>query len=128
MAFPGTYNFNYYAGDTFEFFVYPKNSTGGVFDDLSNYTALFLVATSRGASASAAAIHSINNPLDAVASVQDGDHVTCTIKPAGGRKLTAPTYFYDLQIQNTSASSSSFGKVFTLLTGTISVTQDVAVT
>jgi len=128
MAFPGTYNFNYYAGDTFEFFVYPKNSSGGVFDDLSNYTALFLVSTARGVSASAAAINSVTASTDASATVQDGDHVSCTIKPAGGRKLTAPTYFYDLQIQNTSASSSSFGKVFTLLTGTISVTQDVAVT
>jgi hypothetical protein len=128
MAFPGTYNFNYYAGDTFEFFVYPKNSTGGVFDDLSSYSALFLVATSRGLSASAAAINSVTASTDASATVLDGDHVSCTIKPAGGRKLTAPTYFYDLQIENTSASSSSFGKVFTLLTGTISVTQDVAVT
>ena len=128
MAFPGTYNFNYYAGDTFEFFVYPKNSTGGVFDDLSSYSALFLVATSRGASASAAAINSVTASTDASATVQDGDHVSCTIKPAGGRKLTAPAYFYDVQIQNTSASSPSFGKVFTLLTGTINVTQDVAVT
>jgi len=109
MAFPGTYNFNYYAGDTFEFFVYPKNSTGGVFDDLSNYTALFLVATSRGASASAAAIDSLDS-TEALATVEDGDHVSCTIKPAGGRKLTAPSYLYDLQIINTSASSSSFEK------------------
>jgi len=128
MAFPGTYNFNYYAGDTFEFFVYPKNSTGGVFDDLSSYSALFLVATSRGQSASAAVINSVTASTDASATVLDGDHVSCTIKPAGGRKLTAPSYFYDLQIENTSASSSSFGKVFTLLTGTINVTQDVAVT
>jgi hypothetical protein len=125
MAFPGTYNFNYYAGDTFEFFVYPKNSTGGVFDNLSSYTPLFVVATARGASASV--IDSLD-VSEASASVQSGDHVSCTIKPVGGRKLTAPSYFYDLQIQNTSASSSSFGKVFTLLTGTISVTQDVAVT
>ena len=125
MAFPGTYNFNYYAGDTFEFFVYPKNSSGGVFDDLSSYEPLFLVATSRGASASV--IDSID-PTEALATVEDGDHVFCTILPDGGRKLTAPTYFYDLQIENTSASSSSFGKVFTLLTGTITVTQDVAVT
>jgi len=128
MAFPGTYNFNYYAGDTFEFFVYPKNSTGGVFDDLSSYTALFLVSTVRGGSASAAAINSVTASTDASAIVQNGERVSCTIKPSGGRKLTAPSYIYDLQIQNTSASSSSFGKVFTLLTGTINVTQDVAVT
>ena len=122
MAFPGTYNFNYYAGDTFEFFVYTKNSAGGVFDDLSQYEPLFVVTTSRGASASV--IDSLD-VTEASASVQSGDHVSCTIKPVGGRKLTAPSYFYDLQIENTSASSSSFGKVFTLLTGTITVTQDV---
>jgi hypothetical protein len=126
MAFPGTYNFNYYAGDTFEFFVYPKNSSGGVFDDLSDYTPLFVVATARG-SASASVISSLDSN-DALATVQDGDHVSCTIKPDGGRQLIDSTYFYDLEIENTSASSSSFGKVFTLLTGIITVTQDVAVT
>jgi len=126
MAFPGTYNFNYYAGDTFEFFIYPKNSSGGVFDDLSEYTPLFVVATARG-SASASVISSLD-PADLLATVEDGDHVSCTIKPDGGRQLTAATYFYDVEIENTSASSSSFGKVFTLLTGTITVTQDVAVT
>jgi len=128
MAFPGTYNFNYYAGDTFEFFVYPKNSSGGVFEDLSNYTPLFLVSSARGLSASAAVINSVSASTDASATVEDGDHVSCTIKPAGGRKLTAPTYVYDVQIRNTNVSSPSFGKVFTLLTGTINVTQDVAVT
>ena len=126
MAFPGTYNFNYYAGDTFEFFVYPKNSSGGVFDDLSEYTPLFVVATARG-SASASVISSLD-PSELSATVEDGDHVSCSILPDGGRQLTAPIYFYDVQIENTSASSSSFGKIFTLLTGTITVTQDVAVT
>ena len=126
MAFPGTYNFNYYAGDTFEFFVYPKNSTGGVFDDLTSYTPLFVVAESRG-SASASVISSLDIN-SASATVQDGDHVSCMIKPAGGRQLTKPTYLYDLQIRNDNIASSSYGKLFTLLTGTISVTQDVAVT
>jgi hypothetical protein len=125
MAFPGTYNFNYYAGDTFEFLVYPKNSTGGVFDDLSNYTALLWIATSRGGAESV--IDSLD-VTEALATVEDGDHVSCTILPDGGRKLTNSSYLYDLQIENTNASSPSFGKVFTLLTGTISVTQDVAVT
>jgi hypothetical protein len=126
MAFPGTYNFNYYAGDTFEFFVYPKNSTGGVFDDLTDYTPLFVVAESRGASASI--INSLDDITSASATVQDGDHVSCTILPDGGRQLTNSTYLYDIQIENTNALSTSFGKVFTLLTGTINVTQDVAVT
>lgn len=126
MAFPGTYNFNYYAGDTFEFFVYPKNSTGGVFDDLTSYTPLFVVATARG-SASASVISSLNIN-SASATVQGGDHISCRILPAGGRQLVNPTYLYDVQIQNTNIASSSYGKIFTLLTGTISVTQDVAVT
>ena len=125
MAFPGTYNFSYYAGDTFEFFVYPKNSTGGVFDDLSDYDALFVVADSRGASAS------VIDSLDitsASATVVNGEYVSCMILPDGGRQLTNPTYLYDIQIENTNVLSTSYGKVFTLLTGTISVTQDVAVT
>ena len=125
MAFPGTYNFNYYAGDTFEFFIYPKNSSGGVFDDLTDYTPLFVVATSRGASASF--IDSLD-PTSASATVQDGDHISCSILPDGGRQLTDPTYLYDVQIENTNIASPSYGKVFTLLTGTINVTQDVAVT
>jgi hypothetical protein len=120
MAFPGTYNFNYYAGDTFEFFVYPKNSTGGVFDDLSDYTPLFVVAESRGASASVIDSLDINS---ASATIIDGDRVSCTILPDGGRQLVNPTYLYDVQIEN-----NINGKIFTLLTGTISVTQDVAVT
>jgi hypothetical protein len=126
MAFPGTYNFSYYAGDTFEFFIYPKNSTGGVFDDLTDYTPLFVVAESRGASASI--INSLDDITSASATVVDGDHVSCMILPDGGRQLTNPTYLYDIQIENTNALSTSYGKVFTLLTGTISVTQDVAVT
>jgi hypothetical protein len=124
MAFPGTYNFNYYAGDTFEFFVYPKNSSGGVFDDLSGYTPNFVIATTRG-SASASVLSS-DDELELLATVEDGEYVSCTILPDGGRQLTNATYLYDLEIENTDSDSPSFGKIFTLLTGTITVTQDVA--
>jgi hypothetical protein len=31
MAFPATYDFNYYKGDTFEFRIYPKKNDGTVF-------------------------------------------------------------------------------------------------
>ena len=119
MAFPGTYNFNYYAGDTFEFFIYPKNSSGGVFDDLSDYTPNFIIATTRG-SASAAVLSS-EDALELLATVEDGEYVSCTILPDGGRQLTNATYLYDVEIIN-----DITGKVFTLLTGTITVTQDVA--
>jgi len=124
MAFPGTYNFNYYAGDTFEFFVYPKNSTGGVFDNLEDYEPNFVIATARG-SASAAVLSS-EDVLELLAVTVDNEYVSCTILPDGGRNLTNATYLYDLEIENTNASSPSYGKLFTLLTGTISVTQDVA--
>jgi hypothetical protein len=119
VAFPGTYNFNYYAGDTFEFFIYPKNSTGGVFDDLSGYTPNFIIATARG-SASAAVLSSID-PAELDATVVDGEYVSCTIFPDGGRQLADITYLYDVEIVN-----DETGKVFTLLTGIITVTQDVA--
>lgn len=50
MAFPGTYNINYYKGDTFEFNVYPKNSDGTAFNLNTDpaYSATFTIATKRG--------------------------------------------------------------------------------
>ena len=48
MAFPGTYNISYYKGDTYEFRVYPKDSSGAVFD-LTDYAVKFTISTSRGA-------------------------------------------------------------------------------
>jgi hypothetical protein len=49
MAFPGTYNFSYYRGDTYQFVVRPKNANGAVFtlDDYSD-GALFTIANRRG--------------------------------------------------------------------------------
>ncbi len=32
MAFPGTYNINYYKGDTYQFRIYPKDTAGYPFD------------------------------------------------------------------------------------------------
>lgn len=60
MAFPGTYNFSYYKGDTYQFLVFPKDSSGNTFD-LSSFTASrFTIATKRGtASASATGLIAI---------------------------------------------------------------------
>lgn len=112
MAFPATYNFNYYRGDTNEFVLRPKNADGSSFA-LDSYlgNASFTIANKRGSAAvqtSAQAI--INTNLDTI---------TCTILPAVGRTLTAGTYVYDVQIVDGST------KVFTLLTGTITVTDDI---
>ena len=111
MAFPGTYNFNYYKGDTNEFVIRPKTSNGGAFD-LSGYAADFFIATSRG-----------DNPtfsVEAQAVVDTvNDTVTCTILPGVGGTLDAGTYVYDVEI------TSGASLVFTLLTGTITVTEQV---
>lgn len=51
MAFPGTYNINYYKGDTYEFAVYPKTTEGGTFLMTDYTSAKFTIATARGTGA-----------------------------------------------------------------------------
>jgi hypothetical protein len=110
MAFPGTYNFSYYRGDTAEFVVRPKSTNGTAFD-LTSYTGDFFIANKRGTGATQyeaqAVVNSVNNT------------VTCTILPGIGRGLAAGTYVYDVQINN------GVSLIFTLLTGTITVTDDI---
>lgn len=119
MAFPGSYSFNYYNGDTLEFQVYPKDSNGGVFDNLSDYTPRFVIATDRG-SAGTIKLDSDNSSLVAEVSVTE-DYITCQIPASGGgSQLTDATYVYDVSIEH-----DANGKIYTLLTGTITVTQDV---
>ncbi len=112
MAFPGTYNFNYYKGDTNEFVIRPKNADGSAFD-LAGYTADFFIATSRG-----------DNPTLSVEGQavvnSSSDIVTCTILPSVGASLNAGTYVYDVEI------TSGPNVVYTLLTGTITVTEQVS--
>jgi hypothetical protein len=114
MAFPGTYNFSYYRGDTAQFVVRPKNANGTAFD-LGGYNAAtgadFVIANRRG---------STGTQYEALAVIDTvNDLVTCTILPSVGRTLVPGTYVYDIQI------SSSATVIYTLLTGTITVTDDV---
>ena len=113
MAFPGTYNFSYYRGDTYQFIIRPKNANGTVFtlDDYSD-GALFTIANRRG---------STGTQVVATATVDITNHIiTCTITPEQGRELTAgTTYVYDVQIENGASI------VYTLLTGSITVTDDI---
>ena len=111
MAFPATYNFNYYKGDTYQFVIRPKNSDGSSFA-LTGFTGIFTIATARGSGATqyvaTASIDSVNNL------------VTCTISSTLGTTILAgSTYVYDVQISNNS------GIVHTLLTGTINITEQV---
>lgn len=111
MAFPGTFNINYYEGDTYEFKIYPKNSIGGVFE-LNGYSVKFFIATARGSGAT---------QFECDASISSDSVVTCEIKPAQGRQLVAGTsYVYDVQVANPTT-----GKTHTLLTGNVSVTADI---
>ena len=113
MAFPGTYNFSYYRGDTYQFIVRPKNENGAAFDLTAyNGSETFTIANRRGRS---------GTQIGATADIDTvNDIVTCTITGAQGRELVAgTTYVYDVQIDN------GAGVVFTLLTGSITVTDDV---
>lgn len=116
MAFPGTYNFSYYRGDTSEFVIRPKNANGESFD-LSPFSgnAVFTISNRRGSS---------GNQISATATTNTTtDIVTCTITPDQGRELEAgTTYVYDVQITNTTANPDV---IFTLLTGSITVTDDI---
>ena len=117
MAFPGTYNFNYYSGDTYEFIVEPKTSSGAVFT-LTGYTPTFSIATSRSYDA---IVLSSDNVSELTATVDENDeYITCKILPTSGATLSSSSYVYDVQIDNGS------GNIFTLLTGTITVTQDIS--
>jgi hypothetical protein len=118
MAFPGTYNINYYKGDTYEFRIYPKDAEGNPFP-LGDYdgSETFTIANARG------------NPVGltnviAFAKIVD-DHVLCAIRPSDGITLAAgTTYYYDVQIDKDQVGS--YPLTYTLLTGTITVTDHVS--
>jgi hypothetical protein len=123
MAFPGTYNFDYYRGDTFRFVVSPKDSTGTAFD-LSPYKgtgrdAIFTIADARGSSRTLVLTSSGSSDLESTIDTSNNT-ITCTITPTGGRNLEGgETYYYDVEIYNGGALR------YTLLTGTITVQDDV---
>ena len=115
MAFPGTYNFNYYRGDRHEFVVKPKDSNGATYslDDFygEGKGAIFTIANKRGSGATT---------YEAQALVSTStDTITCTILPVVGSQLSAGNYVYEIQI------TSDVSTVITLLTGTITVTDSI---
>lgn len=118
MAFPGTLNISYYKGDTYEFRVYPKDSNGNAFNlsDYSNSDIKFTIATARGAGATAYNAYAIK--------ATDGSYIRCAILPDVGNSLNQGSqYVYDIEIKNT--NNPEFPLVYTLLTGTINVTEQV---
>lgn len=143
MAFPATYDFNYYKGDTFEFRIYPKKNDGTVFN-LSSYqiasntssiidnvtdtvapydSARFTISTARGTAG-------VANKVDCYARIwDDGTHVRCAIRPEDSTTLVAGTeYVYDVEVvkpAGTAGNPESYSLVHTLLTGKITITDQV---
>lgn len=117
MAFPGTFNFSYYKGDTYEFKVYPKNVNGSTFDLTSFTSAGFTISTARGAAG-------LLDQIECDATISNtNDYILCTIKPGDSETLVAGTqYVYDVEI---SKNVSGTPVVHTLLTGSIDVTDQV---
>jgi hypothetical protein len=114
MAFPGTYNINYYQGDLYEFNIYPKDSTGSTFN-LDGYSTKFMISTARPAG---------SELYEGIATISNNS-VLCKI-PGGIGKLLTPgtTYQYDVQVKKP-GSGSDPDKIYTLLSGQITVTADV---
>lgn len=141
MAFPATYDFNYYKGDTFEFRIYPKKNDGtthllGAFTQPTNFannpdyaldtsapydSAQFTIAEIRGAGAV--------NSIRCFAKISDdGTFVQCAIRPQDSFVLTAGTeYVYDVEVRAAEGNYENpfYEKVYTLMTGKITVTDQV---
>jgi len=115
MAFPANYNIQYYQGDSYQFVIRPKTSAGEIFPVTSTvYDAYFRIDTQR--------CRVDGSGAEASASIADNS-VTCTITPTVGNSLVAgTTYFYDVSIENKTDPNI----VYTLLTGTITITADIA--
>jgi hypothetical protein len=115
MTFPATYNINYYMGDTHEFKVYPKDSSGAIFP-LAQYSSLdFTIAERRGAP-----LQGDDPSINGYAEFsEDRTHISCAITPANSINLNpAKSYVYDITI---SKPGLPYDSVSTLLTGNISI-------
>ena len=117
MAFPGTYNINYYMGDTYEFRVYPKDASGATFA-LNQYTDVdFVIATDRGTTG-------VADRINAFATISDDNaYILCAIRPEDALELDPDqTYVYDVQIAR---NATPYDYVYTVLTGTVTITDQV---
>ena len=119
MAYPYTYNFDYYVGDSYQFVIRPKvyNENTEELEEvnLSEYNSLFVVATQRGNSSA--------NVFSSSPQVSASPYsLLCTISPANGMLLTGASYIYDVEITNKTNSADRT----TLLTGTISTQLDIS--
>jgi hypothetical protein len=120
MAFPGTYNINYYRGDTFEFRVYPKDSVGNQFSLVDFTQFRFTITNVLGEQVAGGPV---KVTINAFASEKNNQYILCAITPENGALLQAgQTYFYDVEIGRI---STPYDFVYTLLQGTITVSEQV---
>lgn len=114
MAFPGELNITYYKGDTYEFDITPKKNDNTAFD-LSGYSVKLLIGETKNTP----------SPIEGWSEINTGSNsIKCAITPGNGALMTAgETYFYDVEIKK---NSSPYNLVYTILTGTISVTDQVS--
>jgi len=120
MAFPAVFNISYYRGDTYEFRIYPKDASGNQFplvgyDPISGVK--FTMSTERGADG-------ISDQLQGYARIStDGTYIDCAILPLNGIAMDfSLNYVYDVQVFK---AGTPYDVVTTLLTGTISVTEQI---
>jgi hypothetical protein len=120
MAFPANFNINYYRGDTYEFRIYPKDASGNQFP-LTDYDPVsgvkFTMSTQRGESG-------IVDQLQGYARISsDATYIDCAILPANGLSMDfSQSYVYDVEIYK---AGTPYDLVTTLLTGTISITEQI---
>lgn len=111
MAFPATYNFNYYRGDTYTFTISPKNADGTEFD-LTGYFPQMTI-TNGTTSQEVTTVQIIDNVIYA------------TLTPSLRTYLVPGTYTYDLEVHT--VVSGAIDKVYTLIAGRITVVADITV-
>tara|TARA_R110000868_G_C10341307_1_gene715249 strand:+ start:130 stop:516 length:387 start_codon:yes stop_codon:yes gene_type:complete len=121
MAFPATYNINYYMGDTHEFLVYPKDASGQPFPLAEYPTVKFTIAERRGDPIAGQA-----PTIEAYSSFSnDRTNILCSINNTHSADLdSTKQYVYDVQISKT---ASPYDSVLTLLTGNITITDQVTI-
>jgi hypothetical protein len=119
MSFPATFNINYYMGDTYEFRIFPKDASGAPFPLAQFPNVRFTIATQRGPLPETAPPR-----IEGYAEISpDRTSVLCSIRPSDSASLDASRqYVYDVEISRT---ASPYNQVFTLLTGSISITDQI---
>jgi hypothetical protein len=124
MAFPSTYNFNYYRGDTFTFTVSPKGADGNSFSLAATpSTSAYLSKMTVIGGTNNAIKATIDTSIDYTTNV-----ITATISPSLRSTLVPGVYDYDLEIYRLDTAGSTIDKVYTLLAGRITVVADITET